>query len=84
MISSTGGEDPCPYHKQVKVKWEVRAVQCFTASGKVVTVSKPVGRGRIDCLALSEDGSRCQVDLGPCPAGQIIEYFVLGKPVGRK
>lgn len=84
MSFSKCGENPCPYHKRVLVKWEVRGVQPFTASKKHLTVGKPIGRGKIDCPALSEDGSRCQMDLGPCPADQIIKYFVLGKPVSRK
>lgn len=39
---------------------------------------------KIDCPALSEDGTRCQADLGPCPTGELIGHFVRGKPVPEK
>jgi len=83
---STGGEAPCPYHKRVLVKWEVRGNYIFSLRGKAMKMDldPTSGIGRIDCPALSRDGSRCQVDLGPCPVDQIIEHFVLGKPVSRK
>jgi len=85
MSFSKGGEGPCPYHKQVLVKWEIRGqyLEGFTPKAIKIEPSKDVW-GKIECKALSEDGTRCQVDLGPCPADQIIEYFVLRKPVGRK
>ena len=84
MWFSKKGEGLCPYHKHVRVKWELRGTQPLIASKKHIAPGKPIGKGKIDCPALGEDGSRCQRDLGPCPADQIIEYFVLGKSVSRK
>jgi len=82
---SGGGEGICPYHKRVKVKWMVKGDYTFRASKKALKIDEPrAALGKIDCPALSEDGSRCQMDLGPCSADQIIEYFALGKPVRGK
>jgi len=77
MSFTAGGEDPCPYHKRVLVKWEIRGVYPLTASKKHVTVGKPRGRGKIDCPALSEDGSRCLIDWGHCPSKQILESLII-------
>lgn len=42
MSFSAGGEDPCPYHKRVLVKWEVRADYLFTASKKCYNIIRRV------------------------------------------
>jgi len=83
---STGGQDSCPYHKRVLVKWEIRGGYRYKVKGKhmIIDTDPQSGMGRIECRALSEDGSRCQMDLGPCPVNQILDYFIRAKPVRSK
>ena len=76
------GRDPCPYHKEVLVEWVVQGIfgsvvdADITVKHLLVKVGKQDAWGMIDCPALSKDGTRCQVDIGPCPVKRIIEYFI--------
>jgi len=53
------GTDPCPFHEDVLIKWEVKE----TEKGIDQTFS---------CPALND--GRCQVDQAPCPTEKLVEY----------
>ena len=66
------GEDRCPFHRDVVIKWEVRGKLRGSASPKtlILNVAKK-GYGKIDCNAMSEEGN-CLKDWRLCPVEEIL------------
>ena len=72
------GEDLCPFHRDVLIKWEVRGKLSGRASPKTLVIGSKRGVGKIECQAMSVEGN-CLKDWRPCPVNKILEMLLVNR-----